>query len=494
MKSATLAKLLPAVVTALCVFMLFYWFSSNHKSVTVVTRVPGQDQQTSTSPQSDANAPGQAQSEASGSLPATGVSTGSQAATTSPAQAIQSAPAGAVVQALPGSWPRFRGAVYDNISSEKVSLSTQWTKGAPPLLWSLDVGEGHAGAAVFNSRVYMLDYDRNAQTDVLRCLALSDGKELWKYSYPAVIKRNHGMSRTVPAVSDKYVVTIGPKCNVLCADPLTGKPYWMIDLVKEYSTEIPPWYAGQCPLIDGDRAIIAPGGTSLMIAVDCASGKVLWKTPNTAAWSMTHTSIAPMTYKGQKMYLYCGSGGVAGISVKDGTILWQTSDWTVKIANVPTPVVIGEDRIFLSGGYNAGSAMLQLKMQGNKIAAQTLFKLKPTVFGSDQQTPIYYNGYIYGVIPGGQFACLDLNGNLKWTSGNAYRFGIGPYMIADGKILVLDDMGLLTIADASPAGFRPSAQARLLSGHDCWGPMALAGGRLIARSLTQMVCVDLAKR
>jgi outer membrane protein assembly factor BamB len=157
-------------------------------------------------------------------------------------------------------------------------------------------------------------------------------------------------------------------------------------------------------------------------------------------------------------------------------------------------VLVGGDRIFLSGGYNAGSAMLQLKMQGGKIVPQMLFKLPPNVFGSDQQTPICYKGYVYGVIPGGQMACIDLNGKQKWTSGSQYRFGLGPYIIADGKIIVMNDQGVITVAAATPAGFKPLAQFRALTGQDCWGPMALAGGRLIARDLTRMVCLDMAKR
>ena len=72
------------------------------------------------------------------------------------------------------------------------------------------------------------------------------------------------MSRTVPAVTDKYLVALGPKCHVSCLDPATGKPYWLIDLVWQFGATVPPWYAGQCPLIDGDRAILAPGGDALL--------------------------------------------------------------------------------------------------------------------------------------------------------------------------------------------------------------------------------------
>ena len=36
--------------------------------------------------------------------------------------------------------------------------------------------------------------------------------------------------------------------------------------------------------------------------------------------------------------------------------------------------------IFLAGGYNAGSLMLQLKESGGKLSAEPLFRLKPAEF------------------------------------------------------------------------------------------------------------------
>ena len=40
--------------------------------------------------------------------------------------------------------------------------------------------------------------------------------------------------------------------------------------------------------------------------------------------------------------------------------------------------------------------------------------------------------------------CLDLNGKEVWKSGPEHRFGLGPYLIADGLIYMLDDSVLLT--------------------------------------------------
>ena len=396
-----------------------------------------------------------------------------------------------VASELPGGWPRFRGENFDNISRENYALSTSWPADGPKVLWSLDVGEGYAGAAVLNGRVYILDYDRENRADALRCLSLDDGREIWRYSYPVKVKRNHGMSRTVPAVTDKFVVTLGPKCHVTCLDSQTGEFLWMKNLVGEFSATVPLWYAGQCPLIDNGRAIIATGGDALLIAVDCATGQIVWKSPNPLGWKMTHSSIMPAEFDGKRMYIYCGSGGVAGISAEDGSILWQSTEWRIRIATIASPLVIGEGRIFLSGGYNSGSMMLEIKNQQDRMTAQPTFKLGAEVFGATQHTPIFYKGYIYGIRPDGQLVCLSTDGRVVWTSGSAHRFGIGPYMIVNGLIYAMNDMGVLTLVKATPAGYRQLAQAKVLEGPDSWGPMAVASGRLILRDLKRMICLDI---
>jgi len=395
---------------------------------------------------------------------------------------------------LPGNWPRFRGSNFDAISSEDVELARAWPAEGPEVLWSIEVGEGYAGAAVLNGRVYILDYDRERQADVVRCLSLADGKDIWGYSYPVKVKRNHGMSRTVPAVTDRYIVTLGPKCHVTCLDSMTGEFRWMLDLVRDFEATVPPWYAGQCPLVEEGKAIIATGGEALVMAVDCETGRVLWQSPNPRGWKMTHASIMPMEFGGKGMYLYCGSGGVAGVSAEDGEILWETDEWQIRIAAVPSPVVVGEGLIFLSGGYNAGSMMLRLRAEEGRIIPETVFRLEADVFGSPQHTPIFYEGYIYGVRPDGQLACLETSGRVIWTSTSAHKFGLGPYTIANGLIYVMNNSGLLSMAEATPTGFVQLAEARVLEGPDSWGPMAVASGRLILRDLNRMICLDIRAR
>jgi outer membrane protein assembly factor BamB len=392
---------------------------------------------------------------------------------------------------LPGAWLGFRGGSAASLVPASTTFARTWDAAGPKQFWSIDLGEGYAGAAVQNGRVYVMDYDQPNKQDALRCLSLADGKEIWRFAYPNSVKRNHGMSRTVPALTEKFVVAMGPKCHVMCVDAQSGELRWGLDLVREFGTTVPPWYAGQNPLIEGDKVILAPAGTNaLLLAVSLQTGKVIWQTPNPKAWQMTHSSVVPIQFKGKRQYVYCASHGVAGVSAEDGALLWESMDWKISIATIPSPVALDDGKIFFAGGYNAGSMMLELKQDGSRIVPKVLFRLKPEVFGATQHTPIYHNGHLFGVRADGQLVCLDLTGKVVWASGSAHPFGLGPFLIANGVIFAMDDSGKLSLIEATAERFHLLAEAKVLHGRESWGPLALADRRLLARDFTKMVCLD----
>jgi outer membrane protein assembly factor BamB len=119
------------------------------------------------------------------------------------------------------------------------------------------------------------------------------------------------------------------------------------------------------------------------------------------------------------------------------------------------------------------------------------------VFDAEQQTPIYYNGHIFGLRHSDkQFVCLDLNGKVVWTSGRTERFGSCPYIVADGMILIVDDFGkdnsTLTGFEATATGYRKLFEVEgMLSSNYCWAPMAIVDGRLLLRDQFFMKCIDL---
>ena len=399
-------------------------------------------------------------------------------------------------------WPRFRGEDFDNISKSPVKLIDKFGPSGPKILWSVELGEGHASPAIYKGLVYLLDYNEQMRSDMLHCYSLTSGKELWRRWYHVSVKRNHGMSRTVPAVTEDYVLTIGPRGHVMCVNRKNRDFLWGLDIEKQYESEIPLWYTGQCPLIDNNKAIIATGGKALMIAVDCSSGKILWETPNEQGWKMSHSSIMPFTFGGRKMFVYSAVGGVCGIAADgkdEGKILWSTNAWQHPVV-APAPVCMPDGRIFITAGYGAGSMNLKLSGNGDNFKIEVIREYTPKEgLSCEVQTPIFYKGYLFGVLTKdaatlrNQLVCSDPEDTRKfvWTSGQENRFGMGPYIIADNKLYLLNDDGTLTIIRPDVTRYIQLDQARVFEGQDAWGPFAIADGFLLMRDSKRMFCLDM---
>ncbi|MBN2842247.1 MAG: PQQ-like beta-propeller repeat protein [Sedimentisphaerales bacterium] len=410
-------------------------------------------------------------------------------------------------------WPWFRGTNYDGIWQNNAYKIITDLSAPLECLWKVELGEGYAGATVYDGIVYVLDYDAVRQRDVLRAINLTDGSDIWQLSYNIKIKRDHGMSRAIPAVNDKYIVTIGPRCQVVCADRVTGEKLWHLDLVQDYGTKVPLWHASQCPLLDGNTAIIAPAGSTLIMAVDCATGNILWETSNPDKWQMTHSSVMPVYVDGVKMYAYCGDGGIAGFDPSDGKKLWVNYDWKMR-TNVPSPVDLGNNTLFLSAGYNKGCALLEiyrtLNVSGNDgrevsqsgtvdlassehtYETKMVYTRPASFFGAVQHTPIYHKGYLYGIRQDKTLVCLDPAGKIMWESPKDDKYGDSPYIIANDLIVALDDHGTLSLVKAIPDSYELIARQQVLFGRESWGLMAIVDGLLILRDFTEMRCIRIA--
>ena len=409
---------------------------------------------------------------------------------------------GTLESELEETWPRFRGEHFDNMSRSTISLIESFPEEGPIIKWKVELGEGHAGAAIYKGSVYVMDYDEEERADLLRCFSLVDGKELWKRGYYINLKRNHGMSRTVPAVTEDHILTIGPRSHLMCVRRQDGEFLWGLNVEKEYEAEIPLWYTGQCPLIDDGKAIVALGGTSLMVALDMESGEVLWETPNKMGWLMSHSSILPWEFEGVKMYVYSAYGGVFGVAANGpnaGEILWQTSAWNHQVV-APAPVCMPDGKVFLTAGYGAGGMVLQLTQSGVGFDVEVLNEYAPKDgLACEQQTPVVFDGHLLGILPKdagplrNQLVCVHPDDFTKtvWSSGQDKRFGLGPYMIADNKLFIVSDDGTLTIARPSTREYIELDNFRVLEGHDAWGPLAIADGYLVMRDSKTMVCLDL---
>jgi outer membrane protein assembly factor BamB len=405
------------------------------------------------------------------------------------------------VSALTGKWACFRGEQATNIVRTPENIAPG--QGEYPVLWSVDTGEGHAAPVIYNGLVYFLDYDEGLNSDMLRCFSLENGKELWRRWYRVPMKRNHGFSRTAPVISDEYIITLGPQGHLMCCHPVTGELKWSLDMQKEFKTEVPFWYTGQCPRVDEGALVVAPAGEETLLAgIDCQTGKIVWQTPNSLGYKMSHSSVMPMTLGGKKTYVYIGVGGVCGISAEKedkGTLLWKAAKWQPSVV-APSPLQISSNSIFMVAGYGTGGALLRVDKSGPKWTASVTEQYKPNEgLSSEQQTPVFYKDMLISIMPkdgGGLrdklvvYSPADLHTPL-WSSGADERFGLGPYMVINDYLFVFKEDGELYVYGIQNKSMNLLKKQRIMDGADAWGPMAYADGRLIVRDAHVVKCLKI---
>ena len=202
------------------------------------------------------------------------------------------------------------------------------------------------------------------------------------------------------------------------------------------------------------------------------------------------------------MYLYCAVGGLIAVGAEGpqtGKLLWKTPEWATNVI-APSPLAMPDGKIFLTAGYGAGSMIIQLKENNGTFSYTILQQYKPVSgLACEQQTPIFWNGKLFGIMPkdGGQnrnrFVCVDPSDCTKflWTSEEA-RFGLGPYILADGKFYLLNDDGTLYIIDANTERFKIlDSKPIIADGHDAWAPIAIADGYMLLRDANTMACISI---
>jgi hypothetical protein len=204
-------------------------------------------------------------------------------------------------------------------------------------------------------------------------------------------------------------------------------------------------------------------------------------------------------------------GRIVGIEPGTGKILWEYNEWECHIS-VPCALDAGNNKVLVVGGYEHGVVMIKVekKADGN-YGVTELFKHNE--FGDHTKPPIMYNGYFYAQFSTNSkrngLSCMDMDGNVMWKTMRAPLFDKGSMILADGLIIATDGRTTLYLIEPSPSGFKPLASAEVLkeggiSGDDPlasrvggttqnWSPLALAGGRLLIRDQSRLICFRVAK-
>ena len=153
-------------------------------------------------------------------------------------------------------WPQFLGPNRNSTSPQKGILRS-WPAAGPEVLWTVNVGPGYGGPVIKDGKVYLLDRD-DKTGDIMRCFSLSDGKELWKFSYDAPGSVMFPGSRSVPPwTANMYIpAATTATSTALISIPINLSGIRTYGLISE-ELKLPIWAITQCPLIYGDMVIVS---------------------------------------------------------------------------------------------------------------------------------------------------------------------------------------------------------------------------------------------
>ncbi len=406
---------------------------------------------------------------------------------------------GSVVNAA--DWPGFLGVNRDAVSLDAKPVQP-WGKEGPKVLWEGKVGPGFGGAAIAEGKVYLLDRILG-EKDVLRCLDLKTGKELWKYAYDAPGRNSFNGSRSTPTVGKKHVYTVGGFGDVYCIDKTTHKMVWKMNVNKKYTKGKNNWGIAQSPLLYGSTLIVSSTHKSTpgLIALNKDTGVVVWESENFGGDDYSSPTIR--TVQGVEGVMLITGRQLFFVNPKTGKTIWHFDGYSVKFA-IPMPTVLSDGKhIYLTGGYSAGSVMITVEKQGSEYKISEKFRLEE---GAQLHPAIEYNGYLYVNTNENAFlrksgrdkrglACLDpKTGKFKWKTGAKPNFHRGHVLRVKDRLVALDgELGNLHIVAASPDGYKELCKAKVLSDRSkkIWGPMAISDGLLVIRSQKEIKCVDL---
>lgn len=386
-------------------------------------------------------------------------------------------------------WPQFLGPTRDGVYAGN-DLAATWPAGGPKTLWKKKVGAGWSGPVVAGGK--LICFHRVADKETVECLDALSGKSIWKSDYDSTYQDDFGFDpgpRSTPAIDGNLVYTFGAEGMLNCWQLSDGNRLWNVDTRKDLEAGKGFFGIVCSPLIEGDAVILNVGGKNAGIAAfDKTGGKLLWEaTQDEAGYS------SPIAAKigGKRYVLSLTRAGLVALNPRSGKVFFEHGFRSRNNAsvNAATPVLIGNDQVFISASYGTGAALLRLDEAMPKVLWANDDSLS-----CHYATPIYHDGHLYGFDgrqeQGCNLRCIEARtGKVKWSEN---AFGAGTLMRIGDDLLILHENGELIRAAATPAGFKVKDRAQIV-GHDTRAYPALAGGLYFARDKGTLACIDLRK-
>ena len=236
-------------------------------------------------------------------------------------------------KATTSDWPRLLGPGDDAISPETHVLKT-WPKEGPAKVWEVVRGEGYTSPAIGGDR--LVSFHALEGKETVECLHRETGKRFWSFDYPINYQDRYGFSagpRSSPVMADGVVVVLGVTSMLHALDLATGKLLWSHDLRAEYNVPQDFFGAGSSPLVLDGKVIVNVGGKSEKFDISDSN-------------------------RDRERKLATKGVSVAAFDLKSGEVKWKIEDeWGASYAS-PIPAKLhGKTKVLIYAGGESDPAV-----------------------------------------------------------------------------------------------------------------------------------------
>ncbi|MEX0938010.1 MAG: PQQ-binding-like beta-propeller repeat protein [Pirellulales bacterium] len=391
-------------------------------------------------------------------------------------------------------WPQWRGPERNGISQE-TGLLAQWPEAGPALLWEQsDLGEGYSTPAVVGDRMYLLS-NEGIENEFVQARNAKGGELIWKVRIGKVGEPDqrppYPGARSTPTVDGDVLYVLGSDGELVCMNTSDGEIRWQKNVRQEFGGQPGEWAYSESPLVDGDKLICTPGGsTATVVALNKETGEPIWKSAVPGDQEAGYASVIVVELAGTKQYVQFLSKAVVGVAAEDGKFLWQyekTADGSA--ANIPTPVA--RDSYVYTAAGRTGGGLVKVERQQGEIAAEEVYfspRLPNSIGGAVQ-----LGDYMYGT--GGQgLMCVEFTtGEVKWQDRS---IGAASVCFAEGLLYLHGENGEVALVEATPEAYRERGRFAPADQPDrgqsqAWTYPVIANGRLYIRDMNKLWCYDI---